>query len=98
MSTRAVVSAGEFVGNVGYWMSEALRRPVSITHHGRERLVLAQPSAEIIPLTKTYAVEARFTDGRAPMTRTIHSERDALRTASEWLRGGATVSIVETEA
>ncbi len=99
MSTRAVVSAGEFVGNAGYWMSEALRRPVSITHHGRERLVLAQPNAaEIIALAKSYTVEARFTDGRAPMARTVHSERDALRIAGEWLRDGATVLIVEAAA
>lgn len=39
------VSSAEFIRNIGYWQNEALRHPVSITHHGRERLVLAAPEA-----------------------------------------------------
>jgi PAS domain-containing protein len=35
------VSSADFIRNVGYWQNEALRGPISITHHGRERLILA---------------------------------------------------------
>jgi PAS domain-containing protein len=40
MPDRIRVTAAEFVRNIGRWQSEALQRPVSITHHGHERLVL----------------------------------------------------------
>ena len=43
MPDRVSVASSEFIRNVGYWQNEALRRPVGITHHGRERLVLATP-------------------------------------------------------
>ncbi len=43
MPNRIAVSCAEFIRNIGYWQSEAARRPVSITHHGRERLVLCAP-------------------------------------------------------
>lgn len=39
------VTSVRFVANVGYWLSEALRRPVEITHLGRVRLVLTLPPA-----------------------------------------------------
>lgn len=45
MPNRASVSSAEFIRNIGYWQNEALRQPISITHHGRERLVLAAPDA-----------------------------------------------------
>jgi PAS domain S-box-containing protein len=45
MANRIAVSSAEFIRNIGYWQSEALRQPISITHHGRERLVLAAPDA-----------------------------------------------------
>lgn len=45
MTNRTVVSSAEFIRNIGYWQTEALRQPLSITHHGRERLVLATPDA-----------------------------------------------------
>jgi PAS domain S-box-containing protein len=45
MTNRIAVSSAEFIRNIGYWQSEALRQPISITHHGRERLVLAAPDA-----------------------------------------------------
>jgi len=45
MPDRVAVSSAEFIRNIGYWQGEALRRPISITHHGRERLVLATPDA-----------------------------------------------------
>ena len=45
MSNRVSVSSAEFIRNIGYWQNEALRKPISITHHGRERLVLAAPDA-----------------------------------------------------
>lgn len=45
MSNRISVSSAEFIRNIGYWQNEALRQPISITHHGRERLVLAAPDA-----------------------------------------------------
>lgn len=43
MPDRLAVSSAEFIRNIGYWQNEAQRAPVSITHHGRERLVLATP-------------------------------------------------------
>ncbi|QGZ93835.1 PAS domain-containing protein [Terricaulis silvestris] len=45
MTNRIAVSSAEFIRNIGYWQSEALRQPIAITHHGRERLVLAAPDA-----------------------------------------------------
>ena len=43
MPDRVSVPSSDFIRNVGYWQNEALRRPVRITHHGRERLVLTTP-------------------------------------------------------
>ena len=43
MPERVSVTSAEFIRNIGFWQNEALRRPVSITHHGRERLVLTTP-------------------------------------------------------
>ncbi|MEZ5971392.1 MAG: PAS domain S-box protein [Hyphomonadaceae bacterium] len=45
MPNRVSVSSADFIRNIGYWQNEALRRPISITHHGRERLILAAPDA-----------------------------------------------------
>lgn len=45
MPTTVAVTSADFIRNIDYWQNEALRRPVSITHHGRERLVLAAPEA-----------------------------------------------------
>ena len=45
MPNRTSVSSAEFIRSIGYWQNEALRQPISITHHGRERLVLAAPDA-----------------------------------------------------
>lgn len=41
MPNRISVSSADFIRNIGYWQSEALKHPISITHHGRERLILA---------------------------------------------------------
>lgn len=41
MAHRIAVSSADFIRNIGHWQSEAMRQPISITHHGRERLVLA---------------------------------------------------------
>ncbi|HRE42952.1 MAG TPA: PAS domain-containing protein [Terricaulis sp.] len=52
MSTRLAVSSADFIRNIGHWQSEAMRQPISITHHGRTRLVLAaaeQFAAEATP-------------------------------------------------
>ena len=43
MSDHTNVTSADFIRNIGYWQSEALRHPIVITHHGRERLVLAAP-------------------------------------------------------
>ncbi len=43
VSERVRVSSADFIRNIGLWQAEALRSPISITHHGRERLVLAAP-------------------------------------------------------
>lgn len=40
MPDRVSVSAADFVRNIGVWQEQALRTPVSITRHGKERLVL----------------------------------------------------------
>jgi PAS domain S-box-containing protein len=48
MSSRVAVSSAEFIRNIGHWQSEAMRQPISITHHGRERLVLAA-SDQFVP-------------------------------------------------
>lgn len=45
LSHRVAVSSAEFIRNIGHWQSEAMRQPISITHHGRERLVLAAADA-----------------------------------------------------
>jgi len=45
LPNRTSVSSADFIRNIGYWQNEALRQPISITHHGRERLVLAAPDA-----------------------------------------------------
>lgn len=45
MPNRVSVSSADFIRNIGHWQNEALRQPISITHHGRERLVLAAPDA-----------------------------------------------------
>lgn len=45
MPNRISVSSADFIRNIGFWQNEALRKPISITHHGRERLVLAAPDA-----------------------------------------------------
>lgn len=43
MPNRIAVSSADFIRNIGHWQNEALRHPISITHHGRERLILAAP-------------------------------------------------------
>ncbi|MEZ5961866.1 MAG: hypothetical protein R3C30_15810 [Hyphomonadaceae bacterium] len=43
MPNRVSVSSADFIRNVGYWQNEAMRNPISITHHGRERLILTTP-------------------------------------------------------
>lgn len=43
MAHRVAVSSADFIRNIGYWQGEALRQPIAITHHGRERLILAAP-------------------------------------------------------
>ncbi|MDX2236268.1 MAG: PAS domain-containing protein [Hyphomonadaceae bacterium] len=40
MPDRVIVTSAEFVRNIGAWQAQALSAPVSISHHGRERLVL----------------------------------------------------------
>ncbi len=52
MVQRIAVSSADFIRNIGHWQNEAMRQPISITHHGRERLVLAateQFQAETAP-------------------------------------------------
>lgn len=40
MPDRMSVPAADFVRNIGVWQEQALKTPVSITYHGRERLIL----------------------------------------------------------
>lgn len=65
MPNRVAVSSAEFIRNIGYWQGEAMRQPVAITHHGRERLVLAAP--ELLR--------------ESPAANTDHAELDQLKTA-----------------
>ncbi len=43
MPDRIAVASGDFIRNIGFWQNEAMQRPVAITYHGRERLILATP-------------------------------------------------------
>ncbi len=45
MPDRISVSAADFVRSIGIWQERALNQPVSITHHGRERLILLAADA-----------------------------------------------------
>lgn len=45
MAHRISVSSADFIRNIGHWQNEAMRQPISITHHGRDRLVLAAADA-----------------------------------------------------
>ena len=45
MAHRIAVSSADFIRNIGHWQNEAMRQPISITHHGRDRLVLAAAEA-----------------------------------------------------
>ena len=38
--SRQVVSAAEIIRNFGFWQQQALARPLTITHHGRARVML----------------------------------------------------------
>lgn len=53
MADRVSVSAADFVRNIGLWQEQALKTPVSITRHGKERLVLL--SAERYAASNTVA-------------------------------------------
>lgn len=65
MPDRVAVSSADFIRNIGFWQNEALRRPVSITHHGRERLVLAAPDEFDAKRTDQAAVQALADAGAA---------------------------------
>ncbi len=65
MPDRVAVSSADFIRNIGYWQNEALRRPVSITHHGRERLVLTAPDQFDAKRTDQAAMQARADAGAA---------------------------------
>lgn len=43
MPQKIAIPSAEFIRNIGRWQNEALRQPIVITHHGRDRLVLAAP-------------------------------------------------------
>lgn len=45
MTNRTKISSVEFLRNIGHWQNEALEKPVAISHHGRERLVLLSSKA-----------------------------------------------------
>jgi PAS domain-containing protein len=40
MPDRISVAAADFVRNIGAWQEQALKTPIAITYHGRERLIL----------------------------------------------------------
>lgn len=40
MPDRISVAAADFVRNIGAWQEQAMKTPVAITYHGRERLIL----------------------------------------------------------
>lgn len=65
MQNRVSVSSADFIRNIGHWQNEALRRPISITHHGRERLVLAAPAEFNAGAVADTAVKAAFSQMRA---------------------------------
>jgi PAS domain-containing protein len=40
MPDRISVAAADFVRNIGAWQEQAMKTPIAITYHGRERLIL----------------------------------------------------------
>jgi PAS domain S-box-containing protein len=84
MSERVNVPSGEFIRNIGYWQNEALRQPICITHHGRERLVLATPDAfeararieaAAPPRSDADALMENLADGYLAFDRSLHVTR-----------------------
>jgi len=73
LSNRISVSSADFIRNIGFWQNEALRKPISITHHGRERLVLAAPDA-----MQTKSADDETTHGLAKLRADVAAVQDNL--------------------
>src|SRR5262245_13091540 len=68
MTNRLAVTSAEFIRKIGHWQNEALRQPISITHHGRERLVLAAPDLFSLPGESDRDLHAELAATRAGCT------------------------------
>lgn len=67
MQDRASVPSADFIRNIGHWQNEALRQPISITHHGRERLILGAPDAVLATPQDAVAFLGELTALRADL-------------------------------
>jgi PAS domain S-box-containing protein len=76
MSNRVSVSSADFIRNIGHWQNEALRRPISITHHGRERLVLAAPEEFNMRVDADAAAKATLEEFRADADAVLENLED----------------------
>lgn len=85
MSTRVAVASADFIRNIGHWQSEALKHPVSITYHGRERLVLAAAD-EFTPANRADAdttLQSDYTSLRAMYASLVDQIDEAYLTFDE---------------
>lgn len=97
MPDRVAVPSADFIRNIGYWQGEALRQPISITHHGRERLVLATPEA-----FRTDESDNRSSDAvvscRADRATVLENLEDAYLAFDAQMRITASNAVAETFA
>ena len=89
MQNRVSVSSADFIRNIGHWQNEALRRPISITHHGRERLVLAAPDEFNAGATAETVVKASLAQLRADADAVLENLEDAFIAFDATLRVSA---------
>ncbi len=76
MANRVAVSSADFIRNIGHWQSEAMRQPIAITHHGRERLVLAAVDQFNPSGTADTAMQAEFAAIKAAAAAVLESMED----------------------
>jgi PAS domain S-box-containing protein len=95
MSQRVSVSSADFIRNIGHWQNEALRRPISITHHGRERLVLAAPDEFNSGAAAEAAVHSSLQELRADADAVLENLEDGFLAFDTSLRVTRSNTIAE---
>jgi PAS domain S-box-containing protein len=94
MADRIAVPSADFIRNIGYWQGEALRNPISITHHGRDRLVLATPEAFHADDASGPAASRALTDARGDQAALLENFGDGYLAFDARLRITASNAIV----